>query len=79
MIKGGVAVPLEIIKGRAGSGKSEFCLNEMLKAKNDGKRAIYIVPEQFSHRAEDELIKKTGFISEEILATSFKRLSFLLL
>ena len=72
-------MPLEIIKGRAGSGKSEFCLNEMLKAKNDGKRAIYIVPEQFSHRAEDELIKKTGFISEEILATSFKRLSFLVL
>ena len=45
---------LKIIKGRAGSGKSTYILNDMEHTEN----ALYIVPEQFSYTAEKRIIEK---------------------
>lgn len=70
---------LTIVYGRSGTGKSEYCLEGVRCASLNGKKALLIVPEQFSHVKEAELIKKTGFISENQKATSFKRLSFSML
>lgn len=53
---------LRIIYGRAGSGKSSFCLSEIKKQLEEGEalRHIIIVPEQFSFQAEKRLIKTLG-------------------
>ncbi|MBE7027573.1 MAG: hypothetical protein E7407_00880 [Ruminococcaceae bacterium] len=67
---------LTVVYGRSGTGKSEYCLEGVKSAVLNGKRALLIVPEQFSHVKEAELIKKTGFITDNQKATSFKRLSF---
>lgn len=69
---------LRIIYGRAGSGKSTFCLNEIKDSldKREGIRHIIIVPEQFSFQAEKRLIKAlgaSGINGVEVL--SFGRLS----
>ncbi len=72
-------MPLRVVCGRSGTGKSEYCLEGVKTAVLNGKKALLIVPEQFSHLKEAELIKKTGFITENQKATSFKRLSFSIL
>ena len=62
---------LKIIKGRAGSGKSTYMLNDMEHTEN----ALYIVPEQFSYTAEKRIIEKFGISGlgcPQVL--SFKRL-----
>ncbi len=69
---------LRIIYGRAGSGKSTFCLNEIKSSLERGEalRHIIIVPEQFSFQAERRLIKAlgaSGINGVEVL--SFGRLS----
>lgn len=43
---------LRYILGIPGSGKSTLCINEILKAADEGKNALYIVPEQFSLESE---------------------------
>ena len=69
-------MPLEIITGRAGSGKSRLILDRIKETAENGGRAVLIVPEQYSHEAEGYIIDEIGYVSERILATSFKRLSF---
>ncbi|MHB1394685.1 MAG: helicase-exonuclease AddAB subunit AddB, partial [Clostridia bacterium] len=69
---------LRIIYGRAGSGKSTYCLNEIKSSLEQGqaRRHIIIVPEQFSFQAEKRLIKAlgaSGINGVEVL--SFGRLS----
>lgn len=69
---------LRIIYGRAGSGKSTYCLNEIKSSLKQGqaRRHIIIVPEQFSFQAEKRLIKalgSSGINGVEVL--SFGRLS----
>ncbi len=70
---------LRIIYGRAGSGKSYFCLEDIknkLNQKSDTP-LILIVPEQFSLQAERSLVKTmgaSGFNKAEVL--SFKRLAY---
>lgn len=66
-------MPLKIIVGRAGSGKSYFIVSEIKKLAERKEKAVYIVPEQFSHEAESSIISEVGYVSEDILATSFKR------
>lgn len=65
-------MPLQIVYGAAGTGKSTFCRREMLRQK---KKALLIVPEQFSHIAETQLIAEAGYLCEELQATSFARLA----
>ncbi|MBQ3226647.1 MAG: helicase-exonuclease AddAB subunit AddB [Clostridia bacterium] len=68
-------MPLELICGTAGTGKSKLILERMKQHAQKGERAILIVPEQFSHVVESELIGAVGYLSSEIQATSFARLS----
>ena len=46
---------LRIIYGRAGTGKSEFCLNEIKK--NQNQKIYIITPEQFSYSMERRLLQ----------------------
>lgn len=70
---------LRFIYGRAGSGKSHFCLND-IKSRIDGGATnplILLVPEQYSLQAEKNLIKalgNKGIIKAEVL--SFRRLAY---
>ena len=76
---------LRIVYGRAGSGKSSFCYNEIReKVSGDEKTGdgilkplLLIVPEQFSLQAEKNLARITGasgIYRAEVL--SFRRLAF---
>lgn len=70
---------LRFIYGRAGSGKSHYCLNDIKSRINVGatKPLILLVPEQFSLQAERNLIKTVGaggIIKAEVL--SFRRLAY---
>ena len=69
----------KLIYGRAGKGKTFYCLNEIkeLTRKNNSKQIIYIVPEQYSFLAEKRLLDSLegkGHRNVEVL--SFKRLCF---
>lgn len=68
---------LRLICGRSGTGKSEFCLNEVIE-KLEGNNKLYIItPEQFSYSVEKKLIEKvdTGaIINAEVL--TFKRMAY---
>ncbi len=67
---------LGIIFGASGTGKSEYILNEAKSISENGGSVMVIVPEQFSHAKETELVNKTGYITDRCIATSFKRLSY---
>lgn len=68
---------MKLVLGRAGYGKSYYCMNEIkesLENEYDGS-IIYIVPEQFSLTAEydiSEVIGRGGILEVQVL--SFKRL-----
>lgn len=62
--------------GRAGSGKSEFCLNEMLKKENKDKQIYIITPEQFSYTQEKKLLEKSKKSILNIEVLSFNRLAY---
>lgn len=68
---------LRLIIGRSGTGKTETCMREI--AERQGKqngRLIFIVPEQYSSQAEQDLIERTkgkGILQGEVL--SFGRLA----
>ena len=69
---------MQIVYGRAGTGKSTYILNEIKqKAKNQDQKVFIIVPEQFSYATEkkllDELDGKAAINAEVI---SFKRLAY---
>lgn len=67
---------LRIIYGRAGSGKTTYCFNE-IKNNLSLKNKIYIItPEQFSYSAEKELLdtlKQNSVINAEVI--SFNRMA----
>ncbi len=70
---------LRLIYGRAGSGKSRFCLAGMLEGlqKEPGRKQILIVPEQFSLQAEQSLVRTLGaggLNGAEVL--SFRRMTY---
>ena len=64
---------MRIIRGRSGSGKSYFCMNEIkdnLTSLYEGP-LIYIVPEQFSLNAEydvSSVINKGGILEVQVLS-----------
>ena len=69
---------LKIIYGRAGTGKSEYILNEIKqKAKNQEQKIYIIVPEQFSYATEKKLLEildENATVNTEVI--SFKRLAY---
>lgn len=48
---------LRIVYGKAGSGKSTFCYNEISKRLKNKEKIFIITPEQFTYKAEKNLIK----------------------
>ncbi len=70
---------LRMIYGRAGSGKTRFCLEEIKKAIASGKERplALLVPEQYTFQAERDLIdvlETGGILKTEVL--SFRRLAY---
>jgi ATP-dependent helicase/nuclease subunit B len=70
---------LRFIYGRAGSGKTYYCLNELKAKIRNGVPCplILLVPEQFTFQAERNLItvlENGGILKTEVL--SFRRLAF---
>lgn len=66
---------LQFILGKAGSGKSEYCRKHAIRAEEQGKRVIIIVPEQYSHQAERAILKEKGYLCDDFNVTSFARLA----
>lgn len=69
---------IRFIYGRAGSGKSSFCIDEISKKIEDSSisKLIYIVPEQYTFQRETLLLRKIGeraLLKAEVL--SFKRMA----
>lgn len=68
---------LRFIMGRAGTGKTTLCMEEIIAQQNtENRRQVLIVPEQFTSQAERDLIEKTGqnaILTAEVL--SFGRLA----
>lgn len=48
---------LRIVYGRSGTGKSQYCYNEIKENINSGRKKYIITPEQFSYSAEKKLLK----------------------
>lgn len=66
----------ELITGGAGSGKSECLEMKIKECLENGKRAVVIVPERFSHIEERTLCERFGGLGlNGIEVTSFSKLS----
>lgn len=68
---------LRYILGDVGCGKTNFCIDEIIKKDNHKNTLIYIVPEQFSMESEKALLKRKE--DGSIINTgvySFKHLAF---
>jgi len=69
---------LRLVYGRAGSGKTRFCLESIKDSINNSRsKIVLIVPEQFSLQAEKNLIRaagKGGMMQAEVL--SFRRMAY---
>ncbi len=66
---------LTFLLGRAGSGKSEYCIRRAVECEEAGKRVLMIVPEQYSHQGESAFLREKGYIYDDFNVTSFARLS----
>lgn len=69
---------LRLIYGRAGTGKSQFCLNKIRKQINNktSQKIYLIVPEQFSYATEKRLLEtleQNSVINAEVI--TFKRMA----
>lgn len=67
---------LRFIYGRAGTGKTTYCFNEIKKGINKNKKIYIITPEQFSYSAEKkllEILETDASINAEVV--SFSRLA----
>ena len=51
---------LQVITGKAGTGKTALLMQMIADEMNKGKRSILVVPEQYSHQAERELCGLCG-------------------
>jgi len=66
---------LRFVLGRAGSGKSEYIIARATETEKQDKNAVIIVPEQYSHAREMQILSRTGYICENLYVTSFNRLA----
>ena len=61
---------LRFIIGRSGTGKTDYCMTEIINKQKRDLNVIYIVPEQFSLQAEKELSKKNigkGILNAKVI------------
>lgn len=67
---------VELVIGRSGSGKSAKCIKDAEKLSEEKKNVYIIVPDQFSHRSEMDLIENMRATSSETVSViTFKRLA----
>ena len=67
---------LRFIYGRAGTGKSTYCFNEIKDYIRNNEKVFIITPEQFSYSAEKKLLEtldEKASINAEVI--SFNRLA----
>lgn len=67
---------LRLIYGRAGSGKSKYCFDQIKENINSNKQIYIITPEQFSFTAEQKLLdtlNKNSVINAEVI--TFNRMA----
>ena len=70
---------IRFIFGRAGSGKSEFCLKSIdkkIRECDKDNKLILLVPDQYTFQSEKKLLEHTGeksLLRAEVL--SFKRMA----
>ncbi len=71
---------LRLICGRAGTGKSNFCFEEMKEKKNQQEKIYMITPEQYSFTAEKKLLEKLEVGSSlQVEVLTFARMAYRLL
>lgn len=69
---------LKVVYGRAGSGKTEFCFNDINKNLECGKKIFVVTPAQFSFTAEKKLMESiNSIVNVEIL--TFERMAYRIL
>ena len=64
---------LRFICGRSGTGKSEYCYNEIKEKIENKEKIIIITPEQFSFTAEKKLMditKNGSTVNAEVITLS---------
>ena len=67
---------MRLIYGRAGTGKSEYILNEVKQKLESGQKRYIIVPEQFSYATEKRLLDTlsvNSVMNAEVI--TFKRMA----
>ena len=67
---------LKIVYGKSGTGKTEYCFNDIKNKVKDNKKIYIITPEQFSFTAEKKLmsvINENSIIQAEVL--TFNRMA----
>ena len=61
---------LRFLIGAAGTGKTEYCMKEIITAQSTHKgRQIFLVPEQYTSQAERDLTARTerkGILTAEV-------------
>lgn len=57
---------LQIVQGRAHSGKTQYILDKAQQLHESGKPFVIVVPEQFTHLSEKRLINKIGSVKQSI-------------
>lgn len=68
---------LRLIYGRAGTGKSQFCFDEIRKRIKEEKKIYVITPEQFSFTSEKKLLdslENEAVINAEVI--TFNRMAY---
>lgn len=68
---------LRVIHGRAGTGKSEYCYNEISEKVKENNKILVITPEQFSFTAEKKLmdaLKTEAVLNAEVV--TFSRMAY---
>lgn len=71
---------LRLIYGRTGTGKSQYCLNEIRDILNKEEKIYIITPEQFSFITEQKLLENLNndaVINAEVL--TFNRMAYRLM
>lgn len=72
----GIAMQIEVLYGRAGSGKTHTCIDTIKSLLRAQQRCVMLVPEQFSYRTEKLLVAEIGAASSETAeALTFSRLA----
>lgn len=61
----GIAMQIEVLYGRAGSGKTHTCIDTIKSLLRAQQRCVMLVPEQFSYRTEKLLVAEIGAASSE--------------